>query len=62
MDAQFISDRISNTLTNKQFDDHEDEVKRRGGFCKGNERWVNGIMQSPTVLGNLDGMTYTGKN
>lgn len=46
MDAKDITDKLSIKFQGLAFDDHEDEVVRRGIRCKGNERWIDGTIQA----------------
>jgi hypothetical protein len=47
--TELFKQKIQAAIDNQRFDDHEDDVRRRGGSCKGNERWVSGNMGAPEV-------------
>lgn len=46
MNPKEITDKLSTKFQGLAFNDHEDEVVRRGMSCKGDERWIDGTVQS----------------
>ncbi|WHY07532.1 hypothetical protein QNK06_11015 [Bacillus subtilis] len=59
MDTEQIKQKLLEQLISKSFSDHEDDVTRRTNAvgiktCKGDERWVEGTISTPSVDVSLE--------